>query len=75
MIIKYLVNPYIKGLHLGTYTYLFSHILDHTVSKEDTLNLMKKNPTLMNECATSNFINLIGKFKILSQLLLIHGKT
>ena len=60
MIVKSLVNPYIKGLHLGAYTYLFSHILDHTISKEDTLNLMKKTPSLMNECATSNFINLIG---------------
>ena len=40
MIVKSLVTPYIKGLHLGTYTYMFSHILDHTISKHDTLSLI-----------------------------------
>lgn len=60
MIVKTLVTPYIKGLHLGTYTYMFSHILDHTISKDDTFNLIKTNPLLFNECAKTNFINLIG---------------
>ena len=60
MIVKTLVTPYIKGLHLGTYTYMFSHILDHTISKDDMFSLMKKNPLLFNQCAKTNFINLIG---------------
>lgn len=55
-----IVKPYIKGLHLGTYTYLFSHILDHTISKENTFELIKKNPILFNQGITSNFLNLIG---------------
>ena len=60
MIINSIVKPYIKGLHLGTYTYMFSHILDHTISQNDTLQLIKKNPLLFSQCARSNFLNLIG---------------
>lgn len=60
MIIQSFVKPYIKGLHLGTYTYMFSHILDHTISKNDFMSIINKKPDLINKCATSNFINLIG---------------
>ncbi len=60
MIIDTIVKPYVKGLHLGTYTYLFSHILDHTIAKDDLLSMVKHKPTLFNQCATTNFINLIG---------------
>lgn len=55
-----IIQPYIRGLHLGTYTYLFSNILDHTISRNDTLELINKNPKLYIESTVSNFINLIG---------------
>ncbi len=59
-IVQQLAQPYIKGLHLGSYTYLFSHILDHTISKKNTIDLIKNNPSLFNQCSVSNFVNLIG---------------
>ena len=55
-----IIKPYIRGLHLGSYTYLFSNILDHTISRDDTLELIKKNPKLYIESTVSNFINLLG---------------
>lgn len=59
-LIHHIVKPYVTGLHLGSYTYLFSHILDNTVSKNDTLDLIKKNPNLYVNGLNSNFVNLIG---------------
>ena len=59
MNVYYIINPYFKGLNLGMYLYLFAHILDHTLCKSDMFNLIKKDPILFNQCATSNFINLI----------------
>ena len=41
-----IIKPYISGLHLGSYTYLFSNILDHTISRTQTLELIEKNPKL-----------------------------
>ena len=43
-LVQQIVKPYISGLHLGSYTYLLSHILDHTISKKETLELIQKNP-------------------------------
>ena len=37
-----IIKPYIAGLHLGSYTYLFSNILDHTISRTQTLELIEK---------------------------------
>ena len=45
-LLPHIVKPYLTGLHLGSYTYLFSNILDHTISRENTLELIKKNPQL-----------------------------
>jgi len=55
-----IIKPYITGLHLGTYTYLFSNILDHTISRSQTLELIERNPKLYIQSTVSNFINLIG---------------
>jgi sterol desaturase/sphingolipid hydroxylase (fatty acid hydroxylase superfamily) len=59
-LLPHIVKPYLTGLHLGSYTYLFSNILDHTISRENTLELIKKNPQLYVDSTISNFINLIG---------------
>lgn len=59
-LVQQIVKPYISGLHLGSYTYLFSHILDHTISKKETLELIQKNPNLYTKGTVSNFVNLIG---------------
>ena len=59
-IITPIIKPYITGLHLGSYTYLFSNVLDHTVSRDDTIQLIKKNPKLYIDSSIANFINLLG---------------
>ena len=41
-LVPHIVKPYISGLHLGSYTYLFSNILDHTISREQTMELIQK---------------------------------
>ena len=55
-----IIKPYITGLHLGSYTYLFSNILDHTISRETTIEVIKKNPALYQQSSVSNFVNLMG---------------
>jgi hypothetical protein len=55
-----IIKPYITGLHLGSYTYLFSNVLDHTISRSSTLDLIKKNPQLYIDGTVSNFVNLMG---------------
>ena len=59
-LIKHIVKPYITGLHLGSYTYLFSNVLDHTISRKNTMELIQKNPKLYIDGTVSNFINLLG---------------
>lgn len=59
-LIKHIVRPYITGLHLGSYTYLFSNVLDHTISRKNTMELIQKNPKLYIDGTVSNFINLLG---------------
>lgn len=59
-IVNQIINPYIKGLHMGSYTYLFSNVLDYTISKETTLELLQKHPKLYIQSSISNFINLLG---------------
>lgn len=60
MIHTKIIGPYITGLHLGSYTYLFSNILDYTLNKEDTLVILKQNPQLYVASTIANFKNLIG---------------
>lgn len=55
-----IATPYITGLNLGTYTYMLSHIMDYTISRSDTLDLIKKSPQLYVKSNISNFKNLIG---------------
>lgn len=77
-LVQKIVKPYLSGLHLGSYTYLFSNILDHTVSKQDTLELIKKNPNLYIKGTVSNFVNLIGLspiYYIFADNFLIHDKS
>ena len=57
-LVPHIVKPYISGLHLGSYTYLFSNILDHTISR-DKHWILYKNPKLYIQSTVSNFINLI----------------
>ena len=59
-LINSIVKPYITGLHLGTYTYIFSNILDHTVSRDTTMEAIKTNPQLYVNSTVANFINLMG---------------
>ena len=75
MNVYYIINPYFKGLNLGMYLYLFAHILDHTLCKSDMFNLIKKDPILFNQCANSNFINLIvlaPLYYIFSEILILY---
>lgn len=60
MIHTKIIKPYISGLHLGSYTYLFSNILDYTLNKEDTMAILKQNPQLYVVSTIANFKNLIG---------------
>lgn len=73
-----ILKPYMTGLHLGSYTYLFSNILDHTISRGDTLDLIKKNPQLYIDGTVSNFINLMGLsplYYIVVENFLLKNKT
>ena len=77
-LVPHIVKPYISGLHLGSYTYLFSNILDHTISREQTLDLIQKNPKLYIQSTVSNFINLIGLspiYYIVAENILLIDKT
>lgn len=77
-LLPYIMKPYLTGLHLGSYTYLFSNILDHTISREDTMELIKKNPQLYIDSSVSNFINLIGLspiYYIVADNVLLRDKT
>lgn len=60
VVIHRIVKPYVEGLHLGSYTYLFSAILDNTLCKEDTKELITKHPELYIQSNVANFINLVG---------------
>lgn len=73
-----IIKPYIAGLHLGSYTYLFSNILDHTISRAQTLELIEKNPKLYIQSTVSNFINLIGLspiYYIIADNVLLNDKS
>ena len=72
-LLPHVIKPYISGLHLGSYTYLFSNILDHTVSRQQTMELIQKNPQLYIQSTVSNFIkfNLELVFHLFTILLLI----
>ena len=73
-----IIKPYISGLHLGSYTYLFSNILDHTISRTQTLELIEKNPKLYIQSTVSNFINLIGLspiYYIIADNVLLNDKS
>lgn len=59
-LIKHIAKPYIQGLHLGSYTYLLSHVLDYTLCKSSTLKVIKKQPELYASSTLSNFRNLLG---------------
>ena len=77
-LLPHIVKPYLTGLHLGSYTYLFSNILDHTISRENTLELIKKNPQLYVDSTISNFINLIGLspiYYIFAENILLRDKS
>lgn len=77
-IIPKVINPYVTGLHLGSYTYLFSNVLDHTISRNDTLELIKKSPNLYLNSGISNFINLLGLspiYYIFADNLLLNNNT
>lgn len=77
-IMSHIINPYIKGLHLGSYTYLFSNVLDHTISKETTLELLKKHPKLYMQSSISNFINLLGLspiYYVIAENMLLTNKS
>lgn len=77
-LVPHIVKPYISGLHLGSYTYLFSNILDHTISREQTMELIQKNPKLYIQSTVSNFINLIGLspiYYIIAENTLLIDKT
>jgi sterol desaturase/sphingolipid hydroxylase (fatty acid hydroxylase superfamily) len=77
-LLPHIIKPYISGLHLGSYTYLFSNILDHTISRQQTMELIQKNPQLYIQSTVSNLINLIGLspiYYIVAENLLLHDKT
>tara|TARA_B110000858_G_C17792109_1_gene470459 strand:- start:1812 stop:2519 length:708 start_codon:yes stop_codon:yes gene_type:complete len=73
-----IIKPYLTGLHLGSYTYLFSHLLDFTLSKDDTIDIVKKNPSLYLASTISNFKNLLGLspvYYVFANNLIIIDKT
>jgi len=77
-IVNQIINPYIKGLHLGSYTYLFSNVLDYTISKETTLELLQKHPKLYVQSSISNFINLLGLspiYYVIAENILLTNKS
>ncbi len=78
MIHTNVIKPYISGLHLGSYTYLFSNILDYTLNKEDTMSILKQNPQLYVASTIANFKNLIGLsplYYIFADNLILHDKS
>ena len=45
-LVQKIVKPYLSGLHLGSYTYLFSNILDNTLYNLNTKLFPAKTNTL-----------------------------
>lgn len=53
-----IINPILNGFRLSIFTFLFSVILDFSVSRETLLNSLNKNPQLYIKGMQANIINL-----------------
>ena len=53
-----IINPILNGLRLSIFTFLFSVILDFSISRETLLNSLNKNPQLYIKGMQANIINL-----------------